>query len=111
MRCSQLLAQGSGVAEAPIYSDEHNAGEALPLPVRFSSSSSTDPNNQPLTYRWTFGDGEASTTANPLHLSGTTGTFTAVLTVADSPNATNSDQVAITADSRTPVATIITPVT
>ena len=31
MRCSQLLAQGSGVLETSIYSNDHNAGEALPL--------------------------------------------------------------------------------
>jgi autotransporter adhesin len=35
---------------------------------------------------------------------GTTGSFTAVLTVADSPNATNSDQVAIAVGNSTPVA-------
>ena len=111
MRCSQLLAQGSGVLETSIYSNDHNAGEALPLPVQFLLSSSSNPNTQPLTYSWVVGDGGTSTAANPLHVFGTTGIFTAVLTVADSPNATNSDHVAITVGNSPPVATIVTPVT
>lgn len=50
MRCSQLLAQGSGVLETSIYSNDHSAGEALPLPVQFLLSRSSNPNTQPLTY-------------------------------------------------------------
>ena len=111
MRCSQLLARGSGVRETSIYSNDHNAGEALPLPVQFLLSRSSNPNTQPLTYSWVVGDGGTSTAANPLHVFGTTGIFTAVLTVADSPNATNNDHVAITVGNSPPVAIIVTPVT
>jgi TolB-like protein/glucose/arabinose dehydrogenase/Flp pilus assembly protein TadD len=81
-----------------------------PLTVQFSSSGSSDPdNNQPLTYSWTFGDGGTSTAANPTHVYGT-GIFTAILTVKDSQNATNSDQVTITVGNDAPVATILNPV-
>jgi glucose/arabinose dehydrogenase len=82
-----------------------------PLTVQFSSSGSSDPdNNQQLTYSWTFGDGGTSTAANPTHVYGTTGIFTAILTVKDSQNATNSDQVTITVGNDAPVATILNPV-
>ncbi len=82
-----------------------------PLTVQFSSSGSSDPdNNQQLTYSWTFGDGGTSTAANPTHVYGTTGVFTAILTVKDSQNATNSDQVTITIGNDAPVATILNPV-
>ena len=36
-----------------------------PLTVDFSSAGSADPEGQPLTYSWTFGDGGTSTAANP----------------------------------------------
>ena len=35
--------------------------------VNFSSAGSFDPEGQPLTYSWTFGDGTTSTAANPSH--------------------------------------------
>lgn len=41
---------------------------ASPLPVQFSSAGSFDPEGNPLTYIWDFGDGSpASTSANPQH--------------------------------------------
>ena len=38
-----------------------------PLTVNFSSAGSADPEGQALTYSWTFGDGQTSTQANPVH--------------------------------------------
>lgn len=39
---------------------------ASPLEIQFTGSNSTDPENLPLSYAWTFGDGTTSTLANPL---------------------------------------------
>ena len=72
-----------------------------PLAVQFSSNGSSDPDGQPITYSWNFGDGSpVSTQANPAH------TFTAppgvptkyivTLTVTDSGgfvSANESDHV------------------
>ena len=54
--------------QAPIATSSANptSGPA-PLAVSFSSAGSSDPENQPLTYSWTFGDGTTSTAANPSH--------------------------------------------
>ena len=39
----------------------------LRSPSAFSSAGSIDPEGQPLTYSWTFGDGTTSVAANPVH--------------------------------------------
>ena len=51
-----------------------------PLAVQFSSAGSSDPDGDPLTYRWNFGDGTpTSDQANPQHTYTTNGTYTATL--------------------------------
>ena len=47
--------------------------------VNFSSAGSSDPEGQPLTYSWTFGDGATSTAANPSHTYTQAGQYTARL--------------------------------
>ena len=57
---------------------------ALPLNVSFDGTTSFDPDGDPLTYEWDFGDGSAhQTTATATHTYTTAGTFTASLTVRD----------------------------
>ena len=80
-----------------------------PLSVTFSSAGSSDPDGDPITYGWNFGDGGTSTQANPSHTYGSTGTFTAVLTVTDSIGAFSKDQETITAGNSKPTAFIDTP--
>ncbi len=55
-----------------------------PLLVRFDASGSSDPDNEPLTYRWNFGDNTTSTQVSPNHTFQTDGTFKVRLTVFDS---------------------------
>jgi glucose/arabinose dehydrogenase/PKD repeat protein len=79
-----------------------------PLDVSFSSAGSNDPEGQPLSYAWTFGDGATSTAANPTHTYTAAGTYTARLTVSDGANSTSSAPVTISAGNR-PTATILSP--
>ena len=81
-----------------------------PLTVTFSSGGSSDPDGDPITYSWNLGDGGTSTQANPSHTYGSTGTFTAVLTVTDSKGAFSKAQVLITAGNSKPTALIDAPV-
>jgi PKD repeat protein len=81
---------------------------SAPLTVSFSSAGSRDPEGQPLTYRWTFGDGTVSTQANPVHTYADAGQFTALLTVSDGQVETSSAPLQIAAGSR-PVPRILTP--
>ena len=80
-----------------------------PLTVTFSSGGSSDPDGDPITYSWNFGDGGTSTQANPSYTYGSTGTFTAVLTVTDSKGAFSMAQVPITAGNSKPTAFIDAP--
>jgi PKD repeat protein len=64
------------------------------LAVQFNGSTSSDPDGDPLTYAWTFGDGSTGTGASPTHVYATLGTFTVTLQVNDglvtSPAATTT---------------------
>jgi hypothetical protein len=51
--------------------------------ITFTGQSLRDPDNDPLTYAWEFGDGGTATTASPSHVYTTTGTFAPKLTVSD----------------------------
>jgi glucose/arabinose dehydrogenase/PKD repeat protein len=79
-----------------------------PLVVNFSSAGSSDPEGQPLTYAWNFGDNTTSTAANPTHTYTTPGPYQARLTVSDGVNSTISAPLSISAGSR-PTATILSP--
>jgi glucose/arabinose dehydrogenase/PKD repeat protein len=99
----------SGANQAPVASAAANptAGPA-PLAVDFSSAGSADPEGQPLTYSWTFGDGGTSTAANPTHTYTQAGQYTARLSVSDGVNTTLSLPLAISVGNR-PAATILSP--
>jgi PKD repeat protein len=75
-------------------------------PVAFDASGSSDPDGDPLTYAWTFGDGATATVASTTHTYQTAGSFTVTLTVTDSggASATQTTTAAISAANRPPVA-------
>jgi len=80
-----------------------------PLNVVFSSAGSSDPDGDPITYSWNFGDGGTSTDANPSHTYTKKGPFTAVLTVTDSKDAFGKDQATISPGNSKPTAVIDAP--
>jgi glucose/arabinose dehydrogenase len=81
-----------------------------PLSVAFSSAGSMDPDGNPLTYSWNFGDGSAnSALANPTHVYNTNGTYTATLTLTDSLGSSASKSIVVNAGNQAPTASIDTP--
>lgn len=56
-----------------------------PLTVHFSSAGSTDPDRQPLTYHWDFGDGTTSAESDPVktYTAAEPTSYTVTLTVSD----------------------------
>ena len=81
---------------------------AVPLDVSFSSAGSLDPEGQPLTYAWDFGDGATSTTANPSHTYTEAGQYSARLTVSDGVNASGATPITIRAGT-VPAVSITSP--
>jgi len=53
------------------------------VPVQFSSRGTSDPEGDPLTYHWTFGDGGASIEPMPRHTYASTGIYVITLLVSD----------------------------
>jgi PKD repeat protein len=66
------------------------------LACSFDGSTSSDPDNDSLTYDWAFGDGTAhSTTANPTHDYAVAGQYVVTLTVADGHGHTATDTATV----------------
>ncbi|MQM25337.1 PQQ-dependent sugar dehydrogenase [Glycomyces albidus] len=92
------------VAEAAAAPDSGYA----PLEVAFSSAGSGDPDGDALEYAWEFGDGGASTEANPVHTYTEEGVYQAVLTVSDGGKSAQA-QVEVQVGNTRPEAVVLTP--
>ncbi len=82
----------------------------LPLNVQFDASASTDPDGNPITFLWEFGDGQTSTQAVTSHVYTTDGEYVARVTVRDTFGATASLTFTITAGNTPPNGTMVYPV-
>ena len=85
-----------------------------PLTVQFTGSGSSDPNSSPLTYRWNFGDGTAtSPAANPSHTfsppTAAATSYTVTLTVTNAQSLTSQATIRISANNTPPQVTITSP--
>ncbi len=82
-----------------------------PLTVNFSSVGTNDPDGNPLTYLWNFGDGTTSTAANPQHVFTSTGLkgFTVTLTVKDNGGLTDTKTLQISTNNTPPSVKITNP--
>lgn len=76
--------------------------------VVFDGSGSTDPNDDPLTFAWDFGDGGMGDGVEPSHVYAADGTYSVTLTVndgqIDSPPVTTTVEIATPPANRAPVA-------
>ena len=82
-----------------------------PLAVVFDSNASYDPDAQPLSALWDFGDGTTSTERSPSHVYANPGIYDAVLTLTEqtAPFASNNLTIRITAGNNPPLASIEAP--
>ena len=78
---SSSYPQQANQAPSALAQAQPGSGEA-PLLVHFSGSGQ-DPDGDPLTFAWDFGDGESSTLAEPQHSFELPGTYVVHLTVSD----------------------------
>lgn len=62
------------------------------IPVQFNGSGSSDPDGDPITYNWQFGDGGTGSGVNPTHIYSNPGTYTVTLRVEDGRGGSNTAQ-------------------
>ncbi|KXK45984.1 MAG: PKD domain-containing protein [Bacteroidetes bacterium OLB10] len=105
------ICYGANVNNTPyaIASADTNYG-ASPLTVQFDGSQSYDPDGDPLTYSWNFGDGFTSTLINPQHTftvpGGVVQSYWVELTVTDTAGNFAKDSVLISINNTPPVVDI-----
>jgi glucose/arabinose dehydrogenase len=102
---------GSGNNSTPVVRVTSSARSGLlPLTINFSSAGTFDPDGDPLTFRWQFGDGTSANGRQVNHTYRTAQNFNARLTVSDSRGAQVTSRILkIFAGDRPPVPQIITP--
>jgi len=86
-----------------------------PLTIQFSGAACSDPDGDPLSYSWNFGDGSAlGTGINPMHTFPSSGGapvgYTVTLTVTDTGNLTSQTTLQVAANDTPPSVTILSPI-
>ncbi|MCI0611574.1 PQQ-dependent sugar dehydrogenase, partial [bacterium] len=103
---------GSGNNSTPVVRVTSSARSGLlPLTINFSSAGTFDPDGDPLTFRWQFGDGTSANGRQVNHTYRTAQNFNARLTVSDSHGAQVTSRILkIFAGDRPPVPQITLPI-
>jgi glucose/arabinose dehydrogenase len=93
-----------------VESGATNRSGPVPLTTRLNSSGTFDPDGQPLSYEWDFGDGQKSDVPNTLHTYTVKGTYYAVLTARDDHGGVGYGRpIKFSVGNTAPVAIILTP--
>ena len=103
-------ASGGGSNQAPMANANGPYSGLLGTAIDFSSTGSSDPDGSIGYFTWTFGDGGASTDANPTHVYGASGSYQVTLTVTDNQGATSMSSTTTASVSDTPVAGCTSPI-
>ena len=72
--------------------------------VTFSGAGSSDPDGNPLSYQWDFGDGATGTGAQPKHAYASSGSYTVTLVVSDGLAQSAPAKATVTITNRLPIA-------
>lgn len=102
------LQHGANLTPLAQASAQPSFGPA-PLSVQFTGSTSSDPDGDPLTYFWNFGDGSTSSLPDPGHVYVANGLYTANLTVTDTGGLWDGTEVVVAVGNQPPTATILSP--
>jgi len=103
---------GGGSTTAPVLAPTANPGGpytgSVGTPVSFNGSASSDPQSEPLTYAWNFGDGGTGTGVNPTHtyaqVAGVaSSTYTVTLNVMDTYGLTGQKSTTATIQGLAPL--------
>ena len=89
--CDTIVVNHSPIAA---FTATPDSGEA-PLLVSFDATSSSDPDGDPLTYSWDFGDGTQGSGVTTTHTYTVAGNYTATLTVDDGNGGTHQSNISI----------------
>jgi PKD repeat protein len=87
---------GGNTNQAPVVVSNGPYKDAINSPIAFSSAGTNDPESNPVTYLWDFGDGATSDSENPFHAYSSTGTYPLKLTVTDYFGASKTDNTTVT---------------
>ena len=77
--------------------------------VAFNGGASYDPDGDPITYLWDFGDGSTGTGATPSHTFADNGVYSVTLLVSDNHGAFSTDDLIVTVANVAPTAFVIEP--
>jgi subtilisin family serine protease/PKD repeat protein len=98
----------TGVTGLPNQPPTANAGGPYSgfrnQPVAFNGAASSDPDGNPLTYAWNFGDGATGVGARPTHVYAASGVYTVTLVVSDGLASSAPATTTVTVTNRAPVA-------
>ncbi len=99
-----IIIESTTVNEAPTARiTASTATGSIPLKISFSGTTSSDPENGPLSYAWNFEDGSTAQGVSATHSFTTAGSHQVTLTVTDNGGASSTATFSITAKASEPV--------